>query len=191
MNEKKGKVIMIGGCPRAGKTTLSVRLVKSGKGFSKISGDYFGEAIGENRITGEINEKSYEIIENFLESLLRDAEVYGINSVFEYCSYDFTLDDIDRLPFKDNIAMYFFGFPDISASEVKYNIKHYAKPEDWIYHVDDDYLEKTAKRIYDFNRELKEYCEKHNYRFVNTGVGEERAMILNSLYDEIVGKWGL
>lgn len=178
--KSKGTVIMLGGVPRAGKTTLAVRLVKSGNNISKISGDYFGDAIGEE------NENTYTFVEKYLESLLRDAEVYGINSVFEYCLYDITLEHIEKLPFKDELEMYFFGFPDISAEEIKYNIKHYAAPEDWISYVDDDYLEQTANRIYDFNIKLKGWCKKYNYRFINTGVGEERNIVLNSLYDEII-----
>jgi hypothetical protein len=184
----KGRVILIGGCPRTGKTTLSVRLVKSGKGFSKISGDYFGEAFSENRLTGEIKENSFELVEKFLEGLLRDAEVYGINSVFEYCSWDFTIEEVERLPFKDKLDVYFLGFPDISVEEIKYNIKHYAKPADWIYHCSDDYIEETAEKIYAHNIILKKQCEKYNYRFVNTGVGEDRDIILNALYGEIIEK---
>jgi len=177
VSDKKGKVIIIGGCPRTGKTTLSVKLVKSGKGFSKISGDFLGEA----------NIKNFEFVKFLLGGLVDEAEVYRINSIFDYCSWDFTPYDMDKLPFKDKLDIYFFGFPDISDEKIKYNIKHYAKPEDWIYHSDDDYIEKTAKRIYAHNIELKRQCKKYNYRFINTGVGEERDIVLNSLYEEIIG----
>ena len=176
INNKTCKVILIGGCPRAGKTTLSVKLVKSGKSFSKISLDH-------------LTDHSFEFIKTLLENLVEDAEVYGINTIFDYYPDDFTLDDIEKLPFKDKLDMYFLGFPDISAEEIKYNISHYAKPTDWIYHVDDDYRAIVAKRIYDFNITLKEHCEKYNYRFINTGIGEERDAVLNSLYDEIIEKY--
>ena len=178
MIEKQGKVIIIGGCPRAGKTTLSVKLVKSGLGFSKISGDPLGDDFLSNS----------EQVKTLLGSLLEDAGAYGINSVFDYYPDNFTLDDIEKLPFKDYLDMYFLGFPDISAEEIKYNIKHYAEPTDWIYGCGDDYIEKVAKRIYDFNIKLKQDCEKYKYRFVNTGVGEERNIILDSLYKEIIEK---
>ena len=39
-----GRVLLIGGCPRAGKTTLSVRLAKEG-GFSRISLDSISDAL--------------------------------------------------------------------------------------------------------------------------------------------------
>jgi predicted kinase len=182
---KKGKVILLGGCPRTGKTTLSVKLVKSSNAFSKISGDYLGEAFGENRETGKINNGSAELVERLLEGLLRDAEVYGINSVFEYCSYDFSPEDLEKSPFKDELEIYFFGFPNISEDEIRYNIKYYAKPSDWIYHCDDAYISEVAKRIYAHNIELKNQCEKYGYRFIDTGVGKERDIILNSLYEKI------
>jgi len=179
MENKKGKVILLGGCPRAGKTTLAVRLVKNGKRFSKISGDSLHGAITETDVN------KYEFLKKVLERLIDDAEIHEINSIFDYCSYDFTLDDIDKLPFKDKLDMYFFGFPDISVKEIQHNIKYYAEPTDWIYHCDDDYIEQVAKRIYDFNRELKKWCNQYNYQFINTGVGEERNIMLNSLYERI------
>lgn len=178
MNHKEAKVIMLGGCPRTGKTTLSVRLVKSGMGFSKISGDFLGET----------NMNNFEFVKFLIGGLLDEAQVYNINSVFDYCSYDFTPTDMNKLPFKDRLDIYFFGFPDISTEEIRYYIKHHAVSTDWIYHVDDDYVEKTAKRIYAHNIELKELCRQYNYRFINTGVGEKRNVILNSLYEEIMKK---
>ena len=179
MNNKKSKVIIIGGCPRAGKTTLSVKLVRSGLGFSKISGDHLGDDFLSN----------FERVKTLLEGLLEDAGAYGMNSIFDYFPDNFTLDDIEKLPFKDKLDMYFFGFPDIPVEEIKYNIRHYAKPTDWIYmyDMDDDYLEVVAKRIYDFNIKLKQDCEKYGYRFINTGIGDERNIVLNLLYDEIMG----
>jgi adenylate kinase family enzyme len=179
MNEEKGRVILLGGLPRTGKTTLAVKLVKSGKKFSKISGDSLYGAIHESDLD------KFEFLKTVLEKLIEDAEVYGINSIFDYCSYDFTLEDIDKLPFKDKLDMYFFGFPSISVKEIQHSIKRYAKSTDWIYHCDDDYIEQVAKRIYDFNIELKEWCNRYNYQFINTGVGEERNMLLDSLYERI------
>jgi hypothetical protein len=168
-----------------------VKLVKSGKGFSKISTDYIGEAISAGLYShdGIVADKS-EVIKTLLDKLRHDAEVYGINSIFDYCAYDFAPEDMDKLLFKDKLEIYYFGFPDIPADEIRYAIKHYAAPADWISHVDDDYIEKTAKRIYTHNIELKELCRQYNYRFVNTGVGEERSVILNSLYEEIMEKCG-
>jgi adenylate kinase family enzyme len=187
----KGKVIVLGGCPRTGKTTLAAKLVKSGKGFSKISMDYIGEAISAGLCShdGIVADKS-EVIKTLLGKLRHDAGVYGINSIFDYCAYDFTPEDMEKLPFKDKLEIYYFGFPDIPAEEIRYAIKHYAAPADWISHVDDDYIDSVSKRIYDFNIELKNQCEKYNYRFINTGIGEDRSVTLNLLYDEIVKKWG-
>ena len=184
MNNIKGKVILLGGCPRAGKTTLSVKLVRSGLGFSKISMDYIGEAFGNTDVD------KFEFAKTLLEKLLHDAQAYGIHSIFDYYPDEFTLDDIQKLPFKDELDMYFLGFPDISVEAIRYNIKHYAKPIDWIYHVDDDYIAVVAQRIYDFNIKLKADCEKYGYKYINTGVGGERPVILNSLYDEIIEKVG-
>jgi Ser/Thr protein kinase RdoA (MazF antagonist) len=184
---KQGKVIMLGGCPRTGKTTLAVKLIKSGKSFSKISGDYLGESIDAGlHEYEEISVDKFEFMKLLLEKLVHDAEVYGINSIYDYCSYDFTPEDIEKLPFKDKLDVYFFGFPDIPAGEIRYHIKHYAKPADWISHVSDDYIGEVAEKIYTHNIELKQQCEKYGYRFINTGVGGDRSVILDLLYEEII-----
>jgi len=175
-----GKVILLGGCPRTGKTILSTNLVKSGKPFSRLSGDMLDSALGDTM------PHKFDFFKKVIARLVEDSEVYAINSVLDYCSYDFELDDIRTLPFLDKLDMYFFGFPEISAEEIEYAIKHYAKPTDWIYQVNDDYLSATAKRIYDFNRVLKEWCAKYGYRFVDMGVGAQRDRALNSLYEEII-----
>ena len=178
MGNGQGRVIVIGGCPRAGKTTLAVKLVKSGLGFSKISGDHLGDAFLSD----------FERVKTLLEGLVEDAGAYGINSVFDYYPDNFSLDDIEKLPFKEKLDMYFLGFPDIPAEEIRYNIRHYANPCDWIYMYDmeDDYLGAVAKRIYDFNIKLKQDCEKYGHRFIDTGVGEKRCASLNSLYEKIL-----
>ena len=75
-------------------------------GFSKISGDHLGG-------------HSFDFINTLLEGLLNDADAYGIHSIFDYFPENFTLDDIEKLPFKDKLDMYFLGFPDISVEEIK------------------------------------------------------------------------
>ena len=181
---KQGKVILIMGCPRTGKTTLAVRLVKSGKKFSRMSGDHLSTFVGEAEIQG------FDF-SALIEGLVKDSEIYGMNTVFDCTSYDFPLEAVDKLPFKNKLDIYFFGFPDISEDEIRYNIKHYSKPTDWIYHLSEESLAQSAKYIYDFNIKLKEFCETYGYKFICTGVGAERDAILNLLYDEIIEKYGL
>ena len=189
---KNGKVVLIGGCPRAGKTTLSVILAKKG-GYSKVSLDNLSGALHDGFPEIIINDwrdqeegaiKKFNFFKSFIGSLINEAEIYGLNSVFDM--YDFTPEYIEKLPFKDKLEVYFLGFPDISIEEIKYNIKHYAEPTDWIAGVDDEYLEVVAKRIYNFNIKLKEQCQKYSYEFINTGVGENRNISLNLLYDSIM-----
>ena len=90
MHNAKGKVIIIGGCPRAGKTTLSVKLVKSGRNFSRIS---FDQMVGAfNKFSGvienlldreEVERKTFEALQSLLGDLVGDADVYGIHTVFD------------------------------------------------------------------------------------------------------------
>lgn len=187
-----GRVLLIGGCPRAGKTTLSVRLAKEG-GFSRISLDSISDAliqgfpeilIEDPTDQEECATKKFAFFQSFIGSLLNDAELYGINSVLDM--YDFTPEHVHRLPFRDRLEVWFLGFPELSVSEIRRVIRQYAAPTDWIAQVDEDYLTVVAERIHRFNQKLKKQCQDYGYPFVDTGVGDARTQKLQELYEMII-----
>lgn len=191
--ELKGKVVIIGGTPRSGKTTLSVMLAKSG--FSRISFDTINEAIekGLPEVVIKDNhnqeccaEKLYLFFETMVGGAVSDACRYGLNTVIDM--YDYTPAYVRQLPCTENVDVYFLGYPDFGTADIKYNIKHYAQPEDWIAQVDDEYLAEVAERCDRVNQKLVRQCQKYGFRFVNTGAGDDRNRILQSLYSEITGR---
>lgn len=178
---KQGKVILLMGCPRSGKTTLAVKLVKSGKNFSRLSGDHLNIFVGDAEI------QRFDFLA-LIEELIGDSETYGINTVFDCSSYVFPLEAVESLPLKNKVEIFFLGFPNIAEEELRHCIKYYAKPSDWIYDLSEERLAQSAKHIYDFNIKLKSFCEQHGYRFIDMGVGEDRDATINMLFDEIVKK---
>jgi 2-phosphoglycerate kinase len=188
---KQGKVVILGGTPRAGKTTLAVNLTRNG--FSKISFDSLSEAIRkgfdevfiEDWTCQEIcAEKKYKFFESIIESLVNDAKIYGLNTVIDM--YDFLPEYINKLPFQKDIEVYFLAYPDISIGEIKHNIKFYAESTDWIAQVDEEYLDVVAKRCYFINQKLVKQCKEYGYDLINTGVGDERTKTLDKLLNRII-----
>lgn len=189
--KNKGKVVIIGGTPRSGKTTLSVRLAKNG--FSRISFDHINESIekGLPEIIIEDNhnqeccsKKLYIFFETMVNNAVNDAKIYGINTVIDM--YDFTPEYVSKLPNQKDIEVYYLGYPEFSVEEIKHNIKYYAEPTDWIAQVDDEYLGEVAHRCYEVNQKLVKQCDEYGYQFVDTGAGSDRNMALENLFNKIV-----
>jgi 2-phosphoglycerate kinase len=187
---QKGKVVILGGTPRSGKTTLAVMLAKNG--FSKISFDHIGEAIDKGLPEVVIKDrhnqecsaaKLYGFFETLVECAVADAGRYGLNTVIDM--YDFTPEFVRRLPCQDSIEVYFLGYPGFNAGEILHNIRHYADPADWIAQVDEDYAMEVAERCHRVNQKLLQQCRQYGYEFIDTGAGDNRAVALDGLFHRI------
>jgi hypothetical protein len=188
----KGRVIILGGTPRAGKTTLAVRLAHNG--FGKISFDSLYDALQKGYPEIQIADwtdqelcaqKNYPFFEALVGSAVSDAEVYGTSTVFDM--YDFTPEYVSKLTFQQEIEAYYLGYPDFSVDEIQHNIKFYAQPTDWIAQVDDDYLTVVARRCFLFNKKLVQQCEQYGYPLINMGAGADRTAALDALFHRIMG----
>ncbi|MDE6142105.1 MAG: ATP-binding protein [Bacilli bacterium] len=182
-----GKVIILGGNARSGKSTLAYRLVKSG--FNRISFDNIYSAM-KNGLQIDMDdvseEKQFAFFESIVDKCIDEAELENINSVIDM--YDFMPKDIDGLKNKDKVSSYFLAYPNVSKETIKYNVVHYAKPSDWISQVDEDYLNLCVERFYERNIILVEQCAKYNQTLIDTKSGKDRDNILNNLFDEITKK---
>lgn len=101
---KQGKVVILGGTPRSGKTTLAIQLTRHG--FSKISFDYLSDALQKGFPEIVIDDwtdqetcakKKLTFFESIVESAINDAKIYGLNTVIDM--YDFTPEYVSKLPF--------------------------------------------------------------------------------------------
>lgn len=179
------KVVVLGGNARSGKSTLSFKLVNHG--FSRISFDNLYDAIETafNLNMDEVEEKTkFNLFENIVNKSLDEAKNENTNIVIDM--YDFLPEDINKLERKNELEVYFLAYPNCSEEEIKYNVKHYAKPTDWIAQVNEEYLSSCAKRFFDRNKLLVDECNKYNMELINTGSGEERQKSLNNLLNKII-----
>lgn len=178
------KVIILGGNARSGKSTLAYKLIK--KGFNRISFDNLYDAIekGLNIKVDDLSQNSqFSFFESIVDKAIEEANLEGIDTVIDM--YDFLPSDIDRLQNKNQVKAYFLAYPSCTLEEIKFNVKNYAKPTDWISEVDDDYLDSCVERFYERNKMLVEECQKYNQTLVDTKSGNNRDIVLNKLLEEI------
>lgn len=185
----------MGGTPRSGKTTLAVMLAKHG--FTKLSFDHIGEAVHDGFPEVVIEQphdqecsaqKMYRFFETMVRCAVSDAHIYKLSTVIDM--YDFTPEYVDRLPDKESLQVFFLGYPGFTVDEIAFNIRHYAEPTDWIAQVDEAYAMEVAARCHAVNDRLVRQCEQYGYEFINTGAGERRREVLNSLFDRILESAG-
>ena len=179
-----GKVVILGGNARSGKSTLSYMLVKNG--FSRISFDNIHE-ISRNSLDIDINElseeKKFKLFENVVNLSLEESINENTNIVIDM--YDYLPEDINNLKRKEELEVYFLAYPTCSKEQIKYNLKTYSKSTDWISQVNENYLNSCVDRFFDRNEMLVKECEKYNMNLIDTKDGKERNIILNELLKKI------
>jgi len=180
-----GKVVILGGNARSGKSTLSFMLVKNG--FSRISFDNIHEIV-RNSFDIDINElseeKKFKLFENVVNLSLDESNNEDTNIVIDM--YDYLPDDIKKLKRKEELEVYFLAYPNCSKEQIKYNLKTYSKPTDWIAQVNENYLNSCVDRFFDRNQMLVKECKKYNMNLIDTKDGEERNKILSKLLNKII-----
>ena len=180
------KVVILGGNARSGKSTLAHMLSKSN--YTIISFDILQNIVEEyfNLNFDDLSEdKRFEFFQNVVNKYIKESENNNLNVVIDM--YDYLPKDISRLENKDKVEAYFLAYPNQTKEEIKYNVIHYAKPTDWIAHVNEDYLNTCVDRFYDRNQLLVEECKKYNQTLVDTKSKEDRYKVLEELYNKIIG----
>lgn len=182
---KTGKVILIGGSKRAGKTTLAMMLHKRA-GFNYLNFDHLEDAIdvGINKTDGWNDGEYFKgFLEEMIDYSLEDAKNYGINTVID--TYMYNPDLIDKLKNKNEIEIYYLACLDCTEEELRVNLKKYSASYDWPSYCTEEQFENNIKDIIARNEFLKEECKKYKMNLINTSNGQQRVKILNELVCEI------
>lgn len=186
-----GQVIILGGTPRAGKTTVACALAR--RGYSMLSFDQLSDAIREGLPEVEIHDwtdrdevapKLFPFFTTLVQGACINARAYGVNMVIDM--YPFTPEYIARLPEEIGLHAFFLGYPGYDVETIRRAIRSHAKSDDWIAQVDEDYLQVVALRCADMNETLLRQCAQYGYPLVDTGMGDARGPALGALLAEIL-----
>lgn len=184
------KSIIIAGVARAGKTTVCKRLRKYG--FNHITCDslfYTFEqifpwlGINQEETTQGVKNASRKFCP-FLTTLIKaiEEENLGYPTVFDI--YQLMPEDYIKYMKKENIKVYFLGYPDISEEEEFKILRANKVPEEYTQKYDDEYLKKLIKQRIEESKFIQKECEKYNLPFINTS--KDRNENINELIEEIL-----
>lgn len=179
---KKGKVVIISGNKRAGKTTLTIKLHKE-LGFNFYNFDTLTDSIEEVHSNLEGDPYYIKLLEEMVKFALEFAENYGVNSVFEYI--DFTPELMANFKYKEQVEIYYLANLEANKDNIREDMKKYSKPFDWPAYCSEEDVERNVKFILKFNEELVNECKKYGFNLINTKRGEERSKVLNELTKQI------
>ena len=178
----QGKVVLLTGNKRAGKTTLANKLNKE-YNFTHINMDQILDAVDyvcdEKNIPHFID--CYSFLEKLVDFAWQNARNYGENTVIEYI---FKISDVKRLQEKYNVYAYAL-YTDTDEENLRKILKKYSKEFDWPILVGDDDFNRNIKEILELNKKLKEECKESKIKLIDTGYGKNRDEILKKLSQEI------
>ena len=180
-----GKVVILGGNARSGKTTLAYKLQNNG--YNRISFDLLNTYIEDGldiNFDDLSDDKKFRLFRTVIDEAIKEVNNEDINIVIDM--YDYLPSDISKLEINDNVEVYFLAYPECTIEEIRYNVIHYAKKSDWIAQVNKEYLEECVKRFYDRNKLLVSECKKYNMELVDTKGGNERDKVLLELFYRII-----
>ena len=185
--EKQNKVlknIIIHGCSRAGKTTLSLMLAQKLK-YNLICEDNIVSGFEKGMPELEINHSDREgnsvrNIEPFLVGYIKslngiNQKLRGINYVIEgsYLSIEKLKD------YKKDFVVIGLVFDFSSPKEFFDNMRKYDQDYDWTKNLSDDELYKYAENLYNYNSYIKEKYDEYGIKYYI--VSDNRDALFNEI----------
>lgn len=180
---KKGKVVIVAGNKRAGKTTLALKLHDK-YNYIYYNFDMLLDVLEDTftNLNDGNDDKYIKLLEGMVEKSLKDAENYGINFVYDYI---FTPNQLKNFKYKNDVSIVFLANLDANENNIREDFKTYSKSFDWPAYVSHEDIERNVKWILSTNKMLVEECNKYGFKLVNTSRKNRRDEILNKLSDDL------
>lgn len=184
------KDIIILGRPRAGKSTLSDKLIdKYGYQVIRLDAlrDTFEKIFPELEIapyTAINNDKWYEFLRKYYEKMKKFSR-YKYGYIIEGC--DMHINKCIELFGKDNILIYVLGQINILPEDMANNIIKHDTEDDWTKEKEYNELVNWCNNSIKKAKQLKKECDEYNIPFFDTSKDREKVLegILNIVEDKI------
>lgn len=189
MNKIK-KHIIIGGVPRAGKTTICSLLAKSLK-YQHLEMDSivisFEKAFP---MTGVLHTDCWDFIKTsnrfipFMKELSKTSAYDKFDYRLAFDLYHITPKDFYENIDKEKCEIYFFGYPNISVEEKFKEIREFDTEYDWTNKCDDNIVIEHIKLYIEISKWLQSECKKYNLPFID--ISNDREKIIEEFVKEII-----
>ena len=168
--------IIIAGCARSGKTTLSLMLKEKGYVHYKMDSIKRGICEAYNLKYDNWDNVSIimaTIINRMIKDQTTDTNYLKENYLFDIpFLYPKDLSLIDT----SNTIIIFLGYPNLSIEENFHNIREYDHDNYWTKNVSDDELKSMCKENIDFSIYLKDECLRYNIPYFDTSYNREEVL---------------
>lgn len=162
---------IIGGTPRAGKTTLADRLHLE-KGVSIIPHDFIIKAFHEtfpqlgifhcDKAPPESTDHMFPFMKSYLDH-------WGHNTFVLDTAY-LTPAHFAAAGFHEKYKIAFLGYSDLSVEEKLWQIRQYPNPiNDWTKDFSDDEMRPMVEDMLGYSKRVEQECAETGIRFFNTG----------------------
>jgi hypothetical protein len=162
--------IILGGVPRAGKSSLAQRLCRQAV-YSHIPFDSlisaFGAIFPEHGIS---HYRPYqdvcETVKPFFFEWLRHLEYERIPVILD--AYHLRPHDLSKEPLCSRYTILFVGYPSALCEQKCASIRHYARAGDWTESLSDSELRHLVTRYIAESRAIQQACGQTGYSFIDT-----------------------
>ena len=168
--------IIIAGCARSGKTTLSLKLNKHGYVHYKMDSIKRGICEAYNLKYNDWDKVSI-IMAKIINRMIKD-QTTDTNYLKEKYLFDIPFlypKDIELIDTSNTIVI-FLGYPNISYKENFNNIRKYDKDNYWTSKVSDEELKKWCIDNVNFSKYLEHECYLRGIKFFDTSHNREEVL---------------
>ena len=185
------KDIIIIGCQRSGKTTLTNKLMKNDSSYHNISLDSLTMAI--KKTMPELGVKEHSKIRLVSKRIVPFLSIYLEYYKRNYPDKKYIIEGLqinpDHLmsePFFNNAKVICLGFPTATIDEIFYNIRREDEKLSYSYtrELPDDELKERISFYIRYSRFLQSKCAEYNIPFYETN--KNREQVLNSIFKTLV-----
>ena len=180
---KQGKVIIIGGNKRSGKSTLG-RLLQTKYGYNYYNMDHITNSVDHAWFEDGLKLNEYfPLMESLIDYAITDASRHGINSVFEFI---YGPELYSKLKNKDKVKCIYLANLDLNEDNIRDVLINYSK--DYEYSSNIENVENNIEYILNKNKDLIKECNDYNEELINTSYGNKRDEAINQLAIDITSE---
>ncbi len=179
---KTQKHIIIAGVPRAGKTSICSKLVKTLK-YQHLAMDAvmvsFEEAFPETHVTHTDRWDFIETSKIFIKFMKRMSKTGNYDKLgyrLAFDLYHITPKDYFENIDKDCCDIYFFGYPNITVEEKFKEIRKFDTEYDWTSKKEDQIVLDHIKDYIEISKWLENECKKYNLPFIDISHNRDKVI---------------
>ena len=178
----KGKVVILIGTKRAGKTTTAVKLNKE-YGWNYLEFDHLLDSL--DKVIDITNKKNseFDFFESTVNFQLDDANNYGINTVIVV--WDFKPAQLIKLKKFKEVKIFCLMPVSITKEILDETMVKYSKNYDWPLNATNDDLTRNKENIIEERNMYLEECPKYNIEIIDTSYYKDRNNKINELVNKI------